>query len=62
MSVLLREAFVTEVSLLEAQEQKLKPQPGQYEHQYHVGESKSEPAGKVNHTAIVRKYPLEKMR
>lgn len=40
----------------------MKPEPGQYEHEHHVGESKAEPADKVNHTAIVRKEPLEKMR
>lgn len=62
MSSLLTEASLAEVSLLEAQEQNLKPEPGQYEHEHHVGESEAEPAGKVNHTTIFRKEPLQKMR
>lgn len=51
---------MAEVVLLESQEYKMKPEPGQYEHEHHVGEGKAEPAGKVNHTTIVREEPSQK--
>lgn len=47
--------------LLEAQENNLKPEPGQYQHQHHVGESKAEPAGEVDHTTVVGEEPSGKM-
>ena len=51
---------MAEVVLLESQEHKMKPEPGQNEHEHHVGEGKAEPAGKVNHTTIAREEPSRK--
>lgn len=49
-----------EVVLLQAEEHELKPEPGEHQHDYHVGKSKAEPAGKVDHITITRKDPSQK--
>lgn len=46
--------------LLEAQKHELKPEPGDHQHQQHVGKSKTEPAGKVDHVSVSREEPSEK--
>lgn len=39
-------------SLLESHEDKLQPEPGQCEHEDHVGEGEAKPGGKVDHISI----------
>lgn len=48
-------------SSLETEEHELKPEPGQHQHEHHVGERKAEPAGKVNNATIFREEPEEEI-
>lgn len=40
----------------------MEPEPGQHQHEHHVGEGKAEPAGKVNNATIIREEPKEEIR
>lgn len=40
--------------LLESHEGKLEPEPSQYQHQDHVGESKPKPRGKIQDVVVIR--------
>jgi len=48
-----------EFDLLKAQKHKLQPQPGQDEHQHHVGERETEPTRKVDHAAVIREEAVD---
>lgn len=48
-------SFLDAVVLLEAEEHKLQPEPGDGQHQQHAGKRKSKPAGKVDHVPVPRK-------
>lgn len=41
------------VNSLKAQKHELQPEPGQRQHEDHVGEGEAEPAGKVDHATVV---------
>lgn len=46
---------------LEPHEDKLQPEPGQREHEDHVGEGEAKPRGEVDHIAVLWKEPLDNM-
>lgn len=44
---------------LEPHEDKLEPEPGQCEHEDHVGEGEAKPRGEVDHVPVLWEEPLE---
>lgn len=47
-------------NLLESHKHALEPQPGEQQHDHHVGEGKSKPRGEVQGVSAVRKQPGER--
>lgn len=47
---------------LEPHEDKLQPEPGQREHEDHIGEGKTKPRGKVDHIPVLWKEPSNDRR